>query len=52
MVTAERMKENVIEAVKAGVSNYTLKPLPLKPLMKNYTRFSNEPIQIISHKKK
>jgi len=26
MVTAEGMKENVIEAVKAGVSNYIVKP--------------------------
>ena len=26
MVTAEGMKENVIEAVKAGVSNYVVKP--------------------------
>ena len=26
MVTAEGMKENVVEAVKAGVSNYVVKP--------------------------
>ena len=26
MVTAEGMKENVVEAVKAGVSNYIVKP--------------------------
>ena len=26
MVTAEAMKENIIEAVKAGVSNYVVKP--------------------------
>lgn len=26
MVTAEAMKENIIEAIKAGVSNYVVKP--------------------------
>ena len=26
MVTAEAMKENIVEAVKAGVSNYIVKP--------------------------
>jgi two-component system chemotaxis response regulator CheY len=32
MVTAEAEKENVVEAVKAGVSNYILKPFTAKVL--------------------
>jgi two-component system chemotaxis response regulator CheY len=32
MVTAEALKENVIEAVKAGVNNYIVKPFTAEVL--------------------
>lgn len=32
MVTAEAMKENIIEAVKAGVNNYVVKPFTAEVL--------------------
>ncbi len=32
MVTAESLKENVMEAVKAGVSNYIVKPFTAEVL--------------------
>jgi two-component system, chemotaxis family, chemotaxis protein CheY len=32
MVTAESLKENVVEAVKAGVSNYIVKPFTAEVL--------------------
>ena len=32
MVTAESLKDNVVEAVKAGVSNYIVKPFTAEVL--------------------
>ena len=41
MVTAEGQKENVIEAVKAGVSNYIVKPFTIRrPSAKSWRRSS------------
>ena len=34
MVTAEALKENIVEAVKAGVSNYIVKPFTAETLSK------------------
>ena len=33
MVTAEAQKENIIEAVQAGVSNYVVKPFTAEALL-------------------
>ncbi len=32
MVTAEALKENIVEAVKAGVNNYVVKPFTAETL--------------------
>lgn len=38
MVTAEAEKENIIEAVKAGVSNYVVKPFTAQTLKEKLTK--------------
>ena len=38
MVTAEALKENIIEAVKAGVSNYIVKPFTAETLQEKLER--------------
>jgi two-component system chemotaxis response regulator CheY len=38
MVTSEKAKYNVIEAVKAGVDDYIVKPLKEKALMEKISR--------------
>ena len=38
MVTAEAQKENIIEAVQAGVSNYVVKPFTAEALLEKLTK--------------
>ncbi|MBN2233022.1 MAG: chemotaxis response regulator CheY [Deltaproteobacteria bacterium] len=38
MVTAEALKENIIEAVKAGVSNYIVKPFTAETMQEKLTK--------------
>jgi two-component system chemotaxis response regulator CheY len=38
MVTAEAEKENIIEAVKSGVSNYVVKPFTAATLKEKMTK--------------
>jgi two-component system chemotaxis response regulator CheY len=43
MVTAEAQKENIIEAVQAGVSNYVVKPFTADALLEKLTKiFANK----------
>ncbi len=42
MVTAEAQKENVIEAVKAGVSNYIIKPFNAEQMREKLTVVFNK----------
>jgi two-component system chemotaxis response regulator CheY len=39
MVTAEALKENVVEAVKVGVNNYVVKPFTAETLKENRRNF-------------
>jgi len=41
MVTAEALQENVIAAVKAGVSNYIVKPFTAEVLNEKITKILN-----------
>ena len=38
MVTAEAQKENIIEAIQAGVSNYVVKPFTAEALLEKLTK--------------
>ncbi len=42
MVTAEALKENIIEAVKAGVSNYVVKPFTAETLQEKLQKIFSE----------
>lgn len=42
MVTAEALKENIIEAVKAGVSNYIVKPFTAETLQEKLNKIFSE----------
>lgn len=42
MVTAEALKENIIEAVKAGVSNYIVKPFTAETLQEKLQKIFDE----------
>jgi len=42
MVTAEALKENIIEAVKAGVSNYIVKPFTAETLQEKLQKIFSE----------
>ena len=45
MVTAEAQKENIIDAVQAGVSNYVVKPFTAEALQEKLTKiFSKKPV--------
>jgi two-component system chemotaxis response regulator CheY len=38
MVTAEAQKENLVEAIKAGVSNYIVKPFTAEVLQEKMSK--------------
>jgi len=42
MVTAEALKENIIEAVKAGVSNYIVKPFTAETMQEKLQKIFDE----------
>ncbi|MEA2108053.1 MAG: chemotaxis response regulator CheY [Pseudomonadota bacterium] len=42
MVTAEALKENIIEAVKAGVSNYIVKPFTAETMQEKLNKIFGE----------
>ncbi len=42
MVTAEALKENIIEAVKAGVSNYIVKPFTAETMQEKLQKIFGE----------
>jgi two-component system chemotaxis response regulator CheY len=41
MVTAEAQKENIVEAVQAGVSNYIVKPFTAESLQDKLNKIFN-----------
>jgi two-component system chemotaxis response regulator CheY len=41
MVTAEALKENIVEAVKSGVSNYIVKPFTAETLKEKIEKIFN-----------
>ena len=42
MVTAEALKENIVEAVKSGVSNYIVKPFTAETLKEKIEKIFND----------
>ena len=50
MVTTEAEKSRVIEAIKAGVNNYVVKPFTPRPAQRAYHRDTRQ-VQRLSHLK-
>ncbi len=44
MVTAEADRNNIIDAIKAGVSNYIIKPIETQKLAQKMSAIFNEPL--------